>query len=1137
MVKRYFIIPVFLTLMLILACSGNLLEPSIMGNSQAPALSQADNNHVLMGFNWIAIDTLDGSATIIPARSSNLHLNVTGILNSTMGVSAKSVPSQADPPNGLFVFDITLKHPFATKKQLSGFDVKGILMTPGTKVVSDFTFAGVDETALENADGFSRWWNPVEFTQAGMFGYIKGKLASGATSALTATVNPYKLFCDRLQAEDSIALAAAEPMNNDKGRAVFRAGSSNTRRYKIRFKMAPGPQVIYGYAVDCSWVAPTPNPPVNVPDDFPINANQPEAYWVNVKTVFNTLYRTPDNYTGGAVRFTADIYDWQGQKNGDFTDQFNDIVFYSPNLITGGQKASFVLQSATKATYQFDADGLNPSVGKSQFFCGAETSGLTYDQGAPPAPAGTLTSWQVATINVPVIDCAADSNNSISEAVALVNNQTSIDSLCGGTDNADYYKFTVPLGYKFGGKIEMHCDLLGSEVTLYTEDGTEVYNDDISDYLTIDQNTVSFTSGTYYLKIECGTNSHAGLYVIYPQLQLSKFTVSSSTEVTPPWLSLDADWLEYRNNILYLANSKFLWAYDVTDNDAPVFLSRLAVENNGTPAFEYPDLYYFTTEGAGDKMKKVDYTDPANPVESELLTTSVSIDCFTVDAGHVYIAFTNAIGSTVNICTDTFPSEILGQCALIGSPVKSMALVMEGTTKKSLITISSTITTAYNVYDPATPVKKDQINNVGAVNGYLTAHSPYIIKTIHNTIQDKYMAQVYEYSAGQTIDFKDSIVLDETPSCLDAYDDYFIVGDGSSSNHYISVYNYSDPANIDYNGALFCRSKAISISHDLNRMYVMQIDDDPTRFNILGPSFPVAADQRFDHVNYPTGSVVSGKYLFVGYHSDEADGLMSVDISDPPNAFGSSKDPNNAPLALFTGNAKDFSYSRIGDQINFTHPSSLGYMDGFASFNLPNDVTGIGVTNQYVYVSMETTPALKVFFIGNFPSTEPQELADASTVAGLKHLTAAGTALYGFDSTTMYIIDISDPDAPVYSGDTYPVTSVSDTLVYGDWLFLVLDHNLWVMDITDPLNPGFETAVGLYNYNNANISRLEQYLFISPPDKHPEMVDITDPSSPIAGVFPLGSGDAEYTIRDLNVSAGYLYELCDSIGVRIFELQ
>ncbi|HDS31001.1 MAG TPA: hypothetical protein ENN67_08165, partial [Firmicutes bacterium] len=158
------------------------------------------------------------------------------------------MPSEHDPVNGVFTFDISLTHPFETKPQLSGFDVKGILITPGTLAVGPLVFADSDETELENADGYTRWWNPTEFTQPGLLGYTHGNLANSPGASLTATINPYKLFADILPATGSLALVSDAPLDSHMGRAVFSAGMTNTRRYRIRFPMDPGPKVMYGYA-------------------------------------------------------------------------------------------------------------------------------------------------------------------------------------------------------------------------------------------------------------------------------------------------------------------------------------------------------------------------------------------------------------------------------------------------------------------------------------------------------------------------------------------------------------------------------------------------------------------------------------------------------------------------------------------------------------------------------------------------------------------------------------------------------------------------------------------------------------------------------------------------------------------------
>ena len=86
-------------------------------------------------------------------------------------------------------------------------------------------------------------------------------------------------------------------------RRIFEAGKSLTRTYQI---VLPADKLVMGYAVDSCWEPPSPNPPVNVPGDFPLNANRPEPYNVTA------LQQDPLAAAKGAfcvVQVRA--YDWQ----------------------------------------------------------------------------------------------------------------------------------------------------------------------------------------------------------------------------------------------------------------------------------------------------------------------------------------------------------------------------------------------------------------------------------------------------------------------------------------------------------------------------------------------------------------------------------------------------------------------------------------------------------------------------------------------------------------------------------------------------------------------------------------------------------------------------------------------------------
>jgi hypothetical protein len=468
---------IILACCVMLGCSGGPVTPpdnSIQETSISATPTRSP--HSLGGYYLLSFDTETGDIEIIPLRTAALHLNMVGVINSTMGLYAQGVPSEHDPPNGIFVFDITLTHPFENRPQFAGFDVKGIFITDGDAVVDGLHFSDLNYTRVLNADGFTRWWNPTEFTKPGILGFTHGRYAIPGNN-FTATCNPYKLFADRLGPLDDLTWATDEPLDSDLGRAVFKAGESNTRRYRIKFKMSGGPQIYYAYAIDVCWAMPNPNPPNEVPDDFPIEANQPEAYRIVAAPFINTLYYDSESGTGGGtVDLKVNVHDWQGQDSGDFPGEIDSVNVFCPELGIDNQNIGLVGWDAYRARYRETFSSLSPaSAGQVQLFCSASsTDGSTYKQAGAPAPEEPLKAWQVITLDIVDPPCEADSNNSSGEAEELVDEQPVTGALCGGTDSTDWFKFEIPFGYQFTGSIGIHCSIPNTTYTLETMRGTSL---------------------------------------------------------------------------------------------------------------------------------------------------------------------------------------------------------------------------------------------------------------------------------------------------------------------------------------------------------------------------------------------------------------------------------------------------------------------------------------------------------------------------------------------------------------------------------------------------------------------------------------------------------------------------------------
>ncbi|MCK4719422.1 hypothetical protein KAU08_02110, partial [bacterium] len=357
--KKFFLSSVILiiTMSVLLGCQSNPASPDTgnqpdqLGNQRQDASAHRMN----LGSYLIEFNKENLTATPIPLRSSELHLNLTKIFVNTMGLSVQIEPGESDPPNGLFAVDFTLIHPLPEHPEFSAFDIKGIVMAPGTLAIGSLIFSDIDETRVENADGYTRWWNPTEFTEPGIFGYTDGLFTNTTSNVLTATVNPYKYFADILDHSSGMQPVYNEPLTDEMGRGVFSDGSTNTRRYLIQFPMDPGPVVVFGYVIDGSWDIPDPNPPLEVPDDFPIAANQPEAYHVAVAEKVNTLfYDTETDLAGGVLRIQANVHDWQGQNNGDIASEVDAVRVFSPGLFNGGADVGYDSQTAVKTIYKAD---------------------------------------------------------------------------------------------------------------------------------------------------------------------------------------------------------------------------------------------------------------------------------------------------------------------------------------------------------------------------------------------------------------------------------------------------------------------------------------------------------------------------------------------------------------------------------------------------------------------------------------------------------------------------------------------------------------------------------------------------------------------------------------------------------------
>jgi len=401
-----------LAVLLTVGCqSGN--ESPVVPDGQTTDLSpgktavvSTNNNSVMWGYWRCFFDPESGSIEAVPLRGVQFSANVNTFLEPgghpgpNLGIAIDA--DDSDFTNNIFAVDVTLNHPLPFE-MYSGFDVRGIFMHNGSaSCKSDpglyYAAIGSDTDAvLLNADGWTRWWNPAEFTDTGVLGYTQGALASffGHPSA---TLNAYKIFADDLDLQQDFREFITDE-NNFPNRCWFAAGSSNSRRYMIQF---PPGALEYDYCVYASWVETDPansgHEDQYEPGDFPPDANAPEAFFLASDTSDSTAYYNGPGDTGGSVHVSLEVFDWQGYLSNpmlNINDQIAEIRVESLSTLINETDNTYIINdpatiasisdkgSDVSSVYDFDITNLNlTTTGVEELFISVlNTDPDSYDSG------------------------------------------------------------------------------------------------------------------------------------------------------------------------------------------------------------------------------------------------------------------------------------------------------------------------------------------------------------------------------------------------------------------------------------------------------------------------------------------------------------------------------------------------------------------------------------------------------------------------------------------------------------------------------------------------------------------------------------------------------------------------------------
>ncbi|MFH1676245.1 MAG: hypothetical protein ABIC40_04390 [bacterium] len=1127
----------------ILGCNGNPTAPmvTLSPDSTTDLSASGADSHRNLGYYSLKINTGEMSAEIIPLRSSKWHLNLTGVLNGTLGVSVGVPPGESDPIHGLFVLDITLTHPFGDAPQFAGFDVKGILIAPGSLNVGPYVFSDIGETQLENADGYTRWWNPTEFTKSGFFGYTKGKLTKTPASTLTATVNPYKYFADVLGANDSVNLVQAEPLDGDNGRGVFKAGSANTRRYRIRFPLDPTPVIEFGYAIDASWATPLPNPPDEVPDDFPMEANQPEACDIGTGTLVNTLFFDSESgLSGGVLRIVIDVYDWQGRVAGNIQDQIEKVILYSPDLFTGSEDAIFFNETPVKAQYIADLTGVAVPMNSGEVLLAVQVvskGGLSYKQTGNPAPDVQIAAWTVMTLDIIDPECTADSNNDFAEAEPVGVDQLIVGQLCGPTDSADYFTFEIPPGFDPQGKVTLFCDAEMTGVMILDGDENYIYWEPAVDGVAVlDIDSLNLMPGSYYLNVSTTLPDKAFLYLLEMSIDLIDIMPISPVNVTPDNLFLDAAWIEKHDNFVFFTGPYGMWVYDVTDPNNPVFVSRIEKTIGAYPGFHWP--YAYVWEHMADNpagIDLIDFTDPYNPVfYDNVLTIPYEVKFITMNSENMYVAVGDASNSYVKIydySTDPHNPVELNQFDVL--PQLRLALFDPEGPDTSLVALSTTYLKIYSVEDPMSVTEEFSNVVMGGEYHAVAVDGSYILETHDAGPGTGYLGLFY-YEPGIGVTVGGITYLPGTGDAISSMQPYAYVADGSDGLTVVNYTNLSVPYWV-FNLPSVANSKYTYADSVDNLLFQVPQQAGFEIFDLSDPVNPVEIT-RLKVVDNPYSVAKSGDYLHIAERGFSHWAYKIVNVSNPSNAYVEGEEILSIKPNYIASNGVVTALSEYGggNQIYMFDASDPSAPSDIYIQSLSSTITSVAISDTTAYVALNNHN-LAVYDVSSPPGIVPH--LDIPTPATIVNLVINGNYMFGNSGSMTYSWSLADPFVPLLIMTTGYGYNVYDIDVKGKYEYVMTTDTIDISDISDPSSPVWQgDAIMPYAPGMRMITVDGQFAYMKSAPSDPAIsVNVWPPDSPayFADVDPSGS---YFAFTDMLADDGYLYELLAGRGIRIYDL-
>ena len=483
----YVIVAAAFGLFLSLGCSGGgnpvtpapAVSPGITG--QAASTAQSANSY-LLGYYDIYYDIQANEFEAVENRTTSFTLNIVPFLNQMTipknGITFDEIVLHQDDPSFLGVdVKFTVYHPFPGYEQYNAYDIRGVLIGNGARTL-DYHGLRVAEHGVDlwmkNPDGYTRWFNPTEFTTELIFGYAPGGWQNMAGDA---NLNPYKYYSKHLDKDQDVWSYLTGDNNWD---GIFESGVG--REMQIEFPLPPdGIGIMFGYAVVVTWDEQGPTGPYH-----PVHCPEPVA--ASVTQTPDAWYNETDG-SGGDLILDIDLFAWEYQPS---------IVRIESTILGNTPEFDFGTYAAPGgehySTWHVEApSGIFVSTEGHDAWIIAEYGGFDYKNGLPEIPSSDGSLAAFFRYDLVILDEPGFGN-----PVAVAEIIT-----------AGPYPEGATIEFDASGSYDTDEGGLSIVGYAWDFDGDSVYGDSY-DSGTDENPSVQFTTaGTYYIDVEVTDNEGA----------------------------------------------------------------------------------------------------------------------------------------------------------------------------------------------------------------------------------------------------------------------------------------------------------------------------------------------------------------------------------------------------------------------------------------------------------------------------------------------------------------------------------------------------------------------------------------------------------------------------------------------------